>query len=142
MISDQIKESIAIEVIKILHNSAEYIQENVITKDGNPFYASFYKGIISNVSYCGIKKNSSNDYISLDGWLHGLNTTLGQSFFESVVHILSDGYKKEFTANRNSLLKVTQVQKRAISNIITELKNDTEAPDLNRENNLIFNKRY
>jgi hypothetical protein len=50
MINDQIKESIAIEVIKILHNSAEYIQENVITKDENPFYASFYKGIISNVS--------------------------------------------------------------------------------------------
>lgn len=139
MINDQKKELIAIEVIKILYNSAEYIHENVITKDRNPFYLSFYDEIISNVSYYGVVKNDVNDYISLSSWLHGLNTTLGQSFFESVAHILSDGYKKDFTTKGNSLLKVTQNQKKAISDIITDLKNSTETPNLDRENNLIFN---
>jgi hypothetical protein len=77
-------------------------------------------------------------FISLSSWLHGLNTTLGRPFFENVAHILSDGYKKDFTTKGNSLLKVTQNQKKTISDIMTDLKNDTENPNLSRENSLIF----
>ncbi len=139
MISDKKRELIAIEVIKILNKSADYILEDLISIDKNPFYASFYKGITSNFSDNCLVKNNKKDLTNFCSWLHGLNTTIGQSFFESVAHILSDGYKKDFTSNRNALLKVTQTQKRAISDIITELKNGTESPNLNRENNLIFN---
>ena|SRR5450759_5425946 len=107
MISNDKKELIAFEVIKILQKSTDYIQENLITSDKNPFYASFYAGITSNVKGNCLTEINEHDFISFSGWLYGLNTALGQSFFESVAHILSDGYKKEFTANRNSLLKVT-----------------------------------
>lgn len=139
MISNRKKELIAIEVIKILYKSAEYIQENLITTDKNPFNMCFYKGIVSNVGDNFLVKKNDDDFISLSSWLYGLNTTLGQSFFENVAHILSDGYKKEFTSKRNTLLKVTSSQKQAISNIITELKNGTELPNIERENDLIFN---
>lgn len=139
MISNDKKELIAFEVIKILQKSTDYIQENLITSDKNPFYASFYAGITSNVKGNCITEIYEPDFISFSSWLHGLNTTLGQSFLENIAHILSEGYKKEFSAKRNSLLKVTQIQKRNISNIITELINETEKPNLYRENNLIFN---
>ena len=33
-------------------------------------------------------------YISLSCWLQGFNTSLGQSFFESVAHILCDEGEK------------------------------------------------
>ena len=138
MISDTKRELIAIEVIKILNKSTEYIQDNFSTTDKNPFYMSFYKGITSNLSDNCFVKNNEGDFIGFSSWLHGLNTTLGQSFFENVAHILSEGYKREFTSKSNTLLNVTLTQKQAIKNIIIDLKNSTESPNLNRENSLIF----
>lgn len=135
MIDNLKKEKIAYEVIKTLFSRFESFPEDASNNRNAPFHEAFLKAFSDKLS------NRVSDlpfFISLSSWLHGLNTTLGQSFFENVAHILSDGYKKEFTINRNSLLKVTQTQKRAISNIITELKNDNETPDLNRENDLIF----
>ena len=136
MIEKSKKERIAIEVIKTLFSRFENFPEDASNNRNAPFHEAFLKAFSDKLSnrVCDIPF-----FISLSSWLHGLNTTLGQSFFESVAHVLSDGYKKEFTTTRNSVLKVTQTQKRAISNIITELKNDTESPCLNRENNLIFN---
>lgn len=72
-------------------------------------------------------------FISLSSWFHGLNTTLGQSFFEKVSHILSDGTKQEFKA-----LKISQSQQTSIADIITELKNGIHTPNLTRENGIIF----
>jgi hypothetical protein len=63
-----------------------------------------------------------------------LNTTLGQSFFEKVAHILCDGEKKEYKD-----LQYSQRQQSAISDIITALKNGQQSPDVQRENTLIFN---
>jgi hypothetical protein len=79
-------------------------------------------------------------FISLSSWLHGLNTTLGQSFFESVAHILCEGEKKEFIPSKGSLLKVSQSQKNNIADIITELKNGSKPPDLQSESPLVFIK--
>jgi hypothetical protein len=136
MIEYSKKERIAFKVIKTLFSKFEDFPEDSSNNRNAPFHEAFLRAFSNKLN------NRVSDvpfFISLSSWLHGLNTTLGQSFFESVAHILSDGYKKEFTAKRNSLLQITQIQKIAISNIITELKNNTENPNLNRENNLIFN---
>ncbi|MDD5615039.1 MAG: TdeIII family type II restriction endonuclease [Candidatus Methanoperedens sp.] len=136
MIENSKKERIAIEVIKTLFSRFENFPEDASNNRNAPFHEAFLRAFSDKLN------NRVSDipfFISLSSWLHGLNTTLGQSFFESVAHILSDGYKKEFTRNRNTLLKVSQIQKRAISDIMTDLKNGTENPNLNRENGLIFN---
>jgi hypothetical protein len=61
--------------------------------------------------------------------MHGLNTSLGQSFFENVAHILCNGTKKEFTAKKKSLLQLSQSQKLRIAKIITDLSNGNFYPD-------------
>lgn len=129
------KEKIAIEVIKTLFKRFETFPIDASNNRNAPFHEAFLnafsdklEGKVPNIPF----------FISLSSWLHGLNTTLGQSFFESVSHILSGGEKKEFTPNRRTLLKVSQEQKNAIANIITDLKNRVLNPNLNRENKLIF----
>ncbi len=72
------------------------------------------------------------DFINLSNWMHGLNTTLGQSFFESVAHILCDGEKREFKNKQ-----IFKNQDDAITKIITDLKNGTQQPSLQREDNII-----
>ena len=72
------------------------------------------------------------DFINLSSWMHGLNTTLGQSFFESVAHILCDGEKREFKNKQ-----IFKNQDDAIRDIITELKNGTKQPSLQREDSII-----
>ncbi len=74
--------------------------------------------------------------IAIASWLHGLNTSLG-SGFENISHILSGGYKRKFTGPYKLMAKRTQVDQ--VENIIRDLKAGTFSPDLERENNLIFN---
>ncbi len=62
-----------------------------------------------------------------------MNTTLGQYFFERVSHILSEGTKKKFNG-----LKISEKQQTMISDIMIELKNGIQNPNLKRENDLIF----
>ncbi len=136
MIENAKKERIAVEVIKTLFSRFENFPEDASNNRNAPFHEAFLKAFSNKLS------NHVSDipfFISLSSWLHGLNTSLGRPFFENVAYILSDGYKKDFTTKRNTLLKVTQTQKRAISDIITDLKNGSETPNLNRENSLIFN---
>ncbi|HBR31072.1 MAG TPA: TdeIII family type II restriction endonuclease, partial [Clostridiales bacterium] len=70
--------------------------------------------------------------INMSSWMHGLNTTLGQSFFENVAHILSCGEKKTFKNNR-----IYTAQSNVIFNIMTDLKNNTYTPSVAREESLI-----
>lgn len=74
--------------------------------------------------------------LAISSWLHGLNTSLGTGF-ESISHILSNGYKRKFT--KSYKLKVKETQASQIDNIIRDLKSGTHKPNLNRENSLIFN---
>ena len=107
MIEDSKKERIAFEVIKTLFSRFENFPEDASNNRNAPFHEAFLRAFSNKLN------NRVSDipfFISLSSWLHGLNTTLGQSFFESVAHILSDGYKREFTTKRNSLL--TQIGKR------------------------------
>ena len=95
-----------------------------------PFHSAFlnafsnkFEGKVSDIPF----------FISLSSWFHGLNTTLGQTFFEKTSHILSDGTKKE-----DKSCKISEKQQTAISDIITELKNNKRKPNLQEENNIIF----
>ncbi len=135
MIDAKKKEKISLKVVKTLCTRFENFPEDSSNNRNAPFHKAFlnafldkFEGKVSNIPF----------FISLSSWLHGLNTTLGQSFFEEVAHILSDGQKKNFTRNENRLLKITKLQKANISNIITDLKNGNEKPDLKRENSLVF----
>ncbi|OQZ04366.1 MAG: restriction endonuclease [Candidatus Brocadia sp. UTAMX1] len=129
------KEKIAIEVIKTLITRFETFPIDASNNRNAPFHEAFLNAFADKLEG---KVPDIPFFISLSSWLHGLNTTLGQSFFENVSHILSGGEKKEFTSNRGTLLRVSQEQKNAIANIVTDLKNGVFAPDLNRENELIF----
>jgi len=71
--------------------------------------------------------------VAIASWMHGLNTSLGTGF-ESLAHILSDGYKRSFT--RKFTLKVKRSQAESIGRIIVELKSGIK-PDIGRENAII-----
>jgi len=139
MISKLKKENIAIEVIKTLFSRFENFPKDALSNRNAPFHEAFLEAFSDRLEN---KVTNIPMFISLSSWLHGLNTTLGQSFFENIAFILSDGYKREFTRKRGTLLKVSRVQKQLIADIVTDLKNSTETPDLNRENNLIFSAGY
>lgn len=131
MLNPNKKEKISIEVIRTLVMRFEKFPGDSKDNRNAPFHKAFLKafsdeleGYVSNVPY----------FISLSSWLHGLNTTLGQSFFENVAHILSDGEKRKFKKGT-----ITIKQQSSISNIITDLKNEEHEPNIERENILIFN---
>jgi len=129
------KELISLEVIKTLYSRFESFPENSNNNRNAPFHKAFLNAFSDKFEE---KVSDIPFFISLSSWLHGLNTTLGQSFFEEVAHILSDGQKKGFTKNDNTLLKITKMQKDSIADIITDLKNGNKQPNLERESNLIF----
>ena len=133
MIDNRKKELIAQTIISIL-----YSRFNSFPSGGNgnrnaPFHIAFLNAFSDKLIG---RVNNTSDYISLSSWLHGLNTALGQSFFESVAHILSDGYKKDF---KGKFIYSNQVN--AISGIMIDLKNSTERPNVTRENAIIYSAR-
>lgn len=135
MINQGKKEHISCEVIRTLKSRFDSFPEDSNNNRNAPFHESFLnafskklKGNIKDTPYL----------ISLSSWLHGLNTTLGQSFFENVAHILSGGNKKEFTKKKKSSLDITTLQQNEISKIITNLKSKSRTPNVNNENKIIF----
>ncbi len=120
------KERIAIEIIKTLRSRFESFPEDASDNRNAPFHEAFLEAF-----RIKIEKYVTDIpiFVSLASWMHGLNTTLGQSFFEKVAHILCDGEKKKFTN-----LKVTLGQQAKISEIIAGLKNKTRLPSLSKEN--------
>jgi hypothetical protein len=122
-------EAISCEVIKTLYKRFESFPEDSSGIRNAPFHQAFLRAFQDK-----LEEHVTNIpvFISLSSWFHGLNTTLGQSFFENTAHILSEGEKREFKA-----LKISQSQQTAITDIVTELKNGTYAPSLKRENQLL-----
>jgi len=121
---------IALEVIRVLKTRFDNFPESSQENRNAPFHEAFLNAFKNK-----IEKYVDNVpfFISLSSWLHGLNTTLGQSFFENVAHILSDGEKKTFKD-----CEYFDEQERIINEIITNLKNESKKPNLEKENNLIF----
>jgi len=135
MIENSKKERIAHEVIKTLYSRFMSFPEDASNNRNAPFHEAFLNAFSDKLDN---KVSDISFFISLSSWLHGLNTTLGQSFFENIAHILSDGYKKEFTSKRKNLLKISKLQKNSIADIITDLKNGNCDPDKKTENSKIY----
>lgn len=127
------KELIAQTVIKVLYSRFNSFPEDNSNNRNAPFHIAFLNAFSDKLS--GRVQNIP-DYLSLSSWLHGLNTSLGQTFFESVAHILCDGEKKDFKGKQ-----IFSNQINAISEIMIDLKNGTQEPSLSRENQIINNNR-
>lgn len=124
------KEKIALEVIRTLKSRFDNFPENASDNRNAPFHKAFLQAFKLKI------ENHVTDipiFVSLASWMHGLNTTLGQSFFECVAQILCDGEKREF----NDLL-INSEQQAVINEIITGLKNGTISPNLINENRLLM----
>lgn len=124
------KELIALEVIRTLKSRFDNFPEDASDNRNAPFHEAFL-----NAFKIRIQKHVTDIpiFVSLASWMHGLNTSLGQSFFEKASHILSDGEKREF-----SNLLISKKQQAKISDIISALKNKTRMPSLRKENKEIF----
>ncbi|MDR2626893.1 MAG: TdeIII family type II restriction endonuclease [Dysgonamonadaceae bacterium] len=134
-LSDNIREKISIEVIKTLLKRFENFPEDASNNRNAPFHEAFLKAFSDKLED---KVSDIPIFISLASWLHGLNTTLGQSFFENVAHYLCDGEKREYTQGKRGIQKIKQTQKNNVNSIITNLKNSICSPDVLNENNQLF----
>lgn len=124
------KELIAQAVIKVLFSRFASFPEDTTNNRNAPFHEAFLHAFSEKLHG---RVSNIKDYISLSSWLQGLNTSLGQSFFESVAHILSDGEKRDFHENL-----IFARQQNIISEIMTDLKNGEKTPSLRREDDLLF----
>lgn len=127
-------ELIALEAVKVLIGTlADLVQD-----DSDHGHSPFYRGFTE----ASTKKLPINydfpNLVSLSSWMHGLSTTLGQTFFENVAHILSDGEKRAFTKKASTSLKITEKQQITIAKIVTDLKNGAHAPNLENEDALLM----
>ena len=129
------KEKVSIEVIKTLVTRFESFPEDASNNRNAPFHEAFLNAFSDKLNG---RVSDTPFFISLSSWLQGLNTTLGQTFFERVAHHLCNGEKREYTSKKRGNLKITQTQKNHISEIITKLSISAEFPDSIAENNLIF----
>ena len=134
-LENSIREKISIEVIKTLANRFESFPEDASGNRNAPFHEAFLKAFSDKLDH---KVSDIYFFISLSSWLHGLNTTLGQSFFENIANHLCHGKKEKFTLANNNLLKISQRQKNYITELITNLKNGKAVPNLQEENNNLF----
>lgn len=138
MINDFIKEKISLEVIKVLINPSDTFSADASSNYNSPFHDAIFDSFnekISNYSRLDVSL-----FISLSSWVQRINANLGKSFFESIAHHLSNGFKKQYTAKKSGNLQITQTQKSNISQIITDLSSGAQKPSLERENELIFIK--
>jgi len=134
-LSIAIKEKIAIEVIRTLVTRFDNFPEDASNNRNAPFHEAFLSAFSDK-----LEENVSDIpfFISLSSWMHGLNTTLGQTFFENVAHHVSQGEKREYTSRRLGNLPITQTQRNHISQIIADLSTSTKDPNLESENKLLF----
>ena len=136
-LTNQQKEKISIEVIKTLKTRFENFPEDSSNNRNAPFHEAFLKAFSDKLED---KVSDVPIFISLASWQHGLNTTLGQSFFENVAHILCSGEKREYTSKKLGNLPITKTQQEAITQIINDLSTSTKLPCLEEENKKILQK--
>ncbi|NUO07291.1 MAG: TdeIII family type II restriction endonuclease [Candidatus Brocadia sp.] len=128
---DAQKELIAIEVIRTLYTQFGKFPGDEINNRNAPFHEAFLNAFSAKLEG---KVVSIPVFISLASWMHGLNTSLGQSFLEKTAHVLCNDEKKEFTANKRTGLKISTNQKSIVNGIITDLTNGNRMPNLDEEN--------
>lgn len=128
------KEQIAQSVIKVLFTRFNSFPEEDGANRNAPFHVAFLRAFKSQLD--GRVKDIP-DFINLSSWMHGLNTTLGQTFFESVAHTLCTGDKQNFPGR-----KIYKNQMTAIADIMIDLKNGTQTPSVQREDDIIAANAY
>jgi hypothetical protein len=133
MLSPEKQEQIALIVIKILRSRFESFPIDAASNRNAPFHEAFLQAFADELA--PVFADNLPYFITLGSWLHGLTTTLGQTFFEGVAHILSDGRKEKFSG---ASLRITRKQAETISQITTALKNRNQLPNLDRENALLL----
>jgi hypothetical protein len=136
MALSQIKtEKISILVVQVLYSRFTNFPEDASQNRNAPFHTAFLNAFSDKFAdkACDIPF-----FVSLSGWLHGLNTTIGQTFFENAAFILSDGEKREYTSGKLGNLKITVKQRETIGKIAANLSNKTIKPNLIEENKLLF----
>jgi hypothetical protein len=134
-LANNVKEKISMEVIKTLKTRFDNFPEDASNNRNAPFHEAFLRAFSDKLD------NNVSDvpfFISLASWLHGLNTTLGQTFFERIAHILCNGEKREYTSKKLGNLKITQKQKELINSIVSDLSSSNFIPNLTNENAKIF----
>ncbi|MCI0707788.1 MAG: TdeIII family type II restriction endonuclease [Ignavibacteriae bacterium] len=134
-ISQEKIEGIALQVIKVLYTRFESFPENSNANRNAPFHEAFLNAFSDKLHG---KVSDIPFFVTLSSWFHGLNTTLGQTFFEKVGQILSDSEKREYTSKKLGNLKITKSQKDSVNEIITSLSTSEQVPNLNNEDKKIF----
>ncbi len=128
-------EKISFQTIQVLYSRFTNFPEDASQNRNAPFHKAFLNAFDDKFAdkACDIPF-----FVSLSSWLHGLNTTIGQNFFENTAFILSDGEKREYTSGKLGNLKITKKQRENIGKIMADLSTKTAKPNLIEENNLIF----
>jgi hypothetical protein len=134
-LTKQQKEKISIEVIKTLVTRFESFPDDASSNRNAPFHDSFLRAFSDKLHG---KVSDTPFFITLSSWLQGLNTTLGQTFFENVANHLSNGGKREYTSRRLGNLTITQTQRNHIAQIIADLSTSAKSPNMLSENSLLF----
>ncbi len=134
-LSKRVKEKIATEVIRTLVSRFDNFPEDASNNRNAPFHEAFLSAFSDK-----LEENVSDIpfFISLSSWMHGLNTTLGQTFFENIANHISQGEKREYTSKRLGNLSITQTHRDHIAQIIADLSTSTNKPNLDYENRLLF----
>ncbi len=133
-LSNDKKERIAHAVIKVLCSRfASFPEKSGINRNA-PFHIAFLNAFANKLSG---RVGNIYDFISLSSWMHGLNTALGLSFFESVAHILCDGEKRTFSGKT-----IYEYQSNVISNIMIDLKNGNRTPCVSIEDQLLAENAF
>jgi len=135
MIANRKIERISYVIINVLYSRFENFPEDTADNRNAPFHTAFLNAFTDKFQ----DKVPDIPYlITMSSWLHGLNTTLGQTFFEKTAHILSDGEKREYTSARSGLLKITKKQSDMIGEIMSDLYNNVHTPNIKREESLLY----
>jgi hypothetical protein len=113
----------------------ESFPEDASNNSNAPFHEAFLNAFSNKIAG---RVSDTPFFIRMVKWLHGLNTTLGQSFFEKVSHILCNGEKREYTSKMLGNCNITQEQKNVVNQIITDLSTSVESPNLISENAQLF----
>lgn len=125
------KQEIAKAIISVLKSRFDSFPEATEQTRNAPFHKAFLQAFSEKFDESGTNVDAM---ISMSSWMHGLNTTLGQSFFENVAHILCSGDKRAFYGTE---YRIYSEQERAINEIMTSLKNSDAEPDIDYEDNVL-----
>ncbi len=128
-------ERISYNVINVLYSRFENFPENANRNRNAPFHTAFLNAFTDRLQD---KVPDIPYFVTMSSWLHGLSTTLGQTFFERTAHILSDGEKREYTSKKLGVLKILESQALEVASIISELYNTFKQPNVLEEEQRLY----